>query len=368
MHGSRSTAGSSERSGWANAFACGFAVRRELRLRPLVDHALGLAYRALDPAGLHDAHFRRDADQTLDQVRELRARRVAVGAARARRALDQYRQLVENRRPRDLELVVRRERRVLEDQLLDLGRKHVDAADDQHVVRAARDLLDPPHRARSRRHEPRQIARAVANDRQRFFAERREYELALLAVGQHRAGLGVDDLGIEVVFPYGEAVLGLDAFLRDAGSNHFRESVDVDRVDVELLLDRAAHRRRPRLGAENADLERAGLGIDTLPLHLLGDGEHVRRRHHDDIRLEIDDQLHLPLGHAARHRDDRAAQLLRAVVRTQATGEESITVRDVDDIARASARGADRTRHHRRPDIDIVSRVAADSRLAAGPG
>ena len=78
MHGSRSTAGSSERSGWANAFACGFAVRRELRLRPLVDHALGLAYRALDPPALHDAHFRRDADQTLDQVRELRkARRLA---------------------------------------------------------------------------------------------------------------------------------------------------------------------------------------------------------------------------------------------------------------------------------------------------
>jgi hypothetical protein len=39
----------------------------------------------------------------------------------------------------------------------------------------------------------------------------------------------------------------------------------------------------PRLGAEDADLERAARGIDALPLHLLGDREHVRRRDHDDV-------------------------------------------------------------------------------------
>ena len=171
-----------------------------------------------------------------------------------------------------------------------------------------------------------------------------------------------------MIFPYRETVLGLDAFLRDAGSDHLRKAVDVDCVDVELLLDRAAHRRRPRLGAENADLERAGLGIDTLPLHLLGDGEHVRRRHHDDIRLEIDDQLHLPLGHAARHRDDGEDQSLRAVVRAEAAGEQAVAVAHVHQVTRHRAGRADAARHHGGPGVYVLLRVAHHRRLAGRAG
>ena len=50
------------------------------------------------------------------------------------------------------------------------------------------------------------------------------------------------------------------------------------------------------------------------------------------------DQLHLLLGLPARHRDDRAAELLRAVVRAEAAGEEAISVRDVHDVARRGRR------------------------------
>ena len=76
-------------------------------------------------------------------------------------------------------------------------------------------------------------------------------------------------------------------------------------------------------------------GIDALPLHLLGDGEHVRRRDHDDARLEVADQLHLLLGLAAGHRDHRAAEPLGAVVRAETAGEEPVAVRDVHDVAAA---------------------------------
>ena len=65
-------------------------------------------------------------------------------------ALDQHGQFVEIARSGDLELIMRCERRLLQDQLLDLRRKHVDAADNQHVIRAAGDLFNPPHRARRR--------------------------------------------------------------------------------------------------------------------------------------------------------------------------------------------------------------------------
>ena len=61
---------------------------------------------------------------------------------------------------------------------------------------------------------------------------------------------------------------------------------------------------------------------------------------------------------------DRAAELLRAVVRAEAAGEEAVAVRDVHDVAGAAAGGADRARHHGRPRVDVVARVADDGRLA----
>ena len=55
---------------------------------------------------------------------------------------------------------------VAEQHFLDLGREHVDAAQDDHVVGAAGDLLHAPHaRPRRARQQPRQVAGAVADDR-----------------------------------------------------------------------------------------------------------------------------------------------------------------------------------------------------------
>jgi hypothetical protein len=61
-----------------------------------------------------------------------------------------------------------------------------------------------------------------------------------------------------VVFPDHRAVLALDAFAGHARPHHFGQAVDVDRVDAGALLDLAAHGIGPRLGAEDADLQRAG--------------------------------------------------------------------------------------------------------------
>ena len=66
--------------------------------------------------------------------------------------------------------------------------------------------------------------------------------------------------------------------------------------------------------------------VDALGLHLVEDRQEVRRGHHDDPRLEVHDQLHLPLGHAAADRDDRAAQPLGAVVRAEPAGEQPVAV------------------------------------------
>ena len=253
---------------------------------------------------------------------------------------------------------------MLEDELLDLRRKDVDAADDEHVVRAAGNLFHAPHSARSRRQEPREVARAVADDRQRFLCERGENQLAFFALRQQCAALRVDDLRVEVVLPDGEAVFRLDAFLRDTRADHLRETVEVDRIDGKALLDRAAHLVGPGLGTEDAQAQRRAARIDALAVHLVGDCQHVARRHHDDVGLEIGDQLHLALGHAAAEGNDGEPEPLGAVMGAEAAGEKPVAVGDMHLIPGPRARGADGARHEMRPAVDIARRVADDGGFA----
>ena len=164
------------------------------------------------------------------------------------------------------------------------------------------------------------------------------------------------------------AVLGLDAFAGDARADHFREAVDVDRVHVEALLDLGPHRVGPRLGAEDADLQAAVARIEALPAELVEDGEHVGGRHHHDLGLEVVDELHLPLRHAAGDGNDRAAEPLRAVMRAEAAGEQAVAVGDMDLHARPAAGGANRSRHHVRPHVDVGLGVGDHGRLAGRAG
>ena len=108
------------------------------------------------------------------------------------------------------------------------------------------------------------------------------------------------------------------------------------------------------------------LGSRPCRLNSSENRQHVARRHRDDIRLEIVDQLHLPLGHAAGDRNHRAAELFGAVMHAESAGEQAIAIGIVNDHSRAAAGGADRARHHVRPDIDIALRVTHHDRLARG--
>ena len=113
--------------------------------------------------------------------------------------------------------------------------------------------------------------------------------------------------------------------------------------------------------------QRAGARVDALLLELVDDGEHVGRRHHDHARPEVLDQLHLARGHAAGDRDDRAAELLRAVVRAEPAGEQPVAVGVVQLVPRAAAGGADRAGHDGGPGVDVALGVADDGRPAGRP-
>ena len=102
-----------------------------------------------------------------------------------------------------------------------------------------------------------------------------------------------------MVFPDMQSILCLYALIAHTWAHDFGQTVDVDRVHVECALDLLAHGKGPRLGAEDAHLERRLAWIKALLAELIKDGEHVARGHHNDVRLEVADQLHLSLGHAA---------------------------------------------------------------------
>src|SRR5207245_9608757 len=116
-------------------------------------------------------------------------------------------------------------------------------------------------------------------------------------------------------------------------------AIDVDGVDADPPLALAAHALGPGLGAEDADAHGSRARIDALPLELVGDGQHVGRRHQHDARAKLTAQLDLPLAEAARHGHHRAAELLRTVVRAQPTGEQTIATSIVDDVSRTGAAG-----------------------------
>ena len=142
--------------------------------------------------------------------------------------------------------------------------KDVDAAQDDHVVGPPGDLLHPAHGAGGAGQQAGKVAGAVADDREGLLGQRGENQLAPRAFGQRRAGIGIDDLGVEVILPDVQPVLGLHAFHRHARTDHLREAVDVDRMHVESRLDLLPHGIGPGFRAEDADLERRAARVDAL--------------------------------------------------------------------------------------------------------
>src|SRR6185312_1565579 len=182
----------------------------------------------------------------------------------------------------------------------------------------------------------REIAGPVAEQRQRLLRQRREHELAELALLDGRAGRGIDGLDEEVILVHVRAALLL-ALERDARAEDLREAVDVERSDSECPFDLRAEGLRPGLGPVDPRAQTEPAAV----LDVVGDGQRVARGAAENLGAEVLEQLNLPGGVASRGRDDRAAETLGAVVQPQAAGEEAVAVGDVDDRSLFAARGGD---------------------------
>ena len=161
-------------------------------LPPVIDHALDLALGARQGVGFDEADLRREADDRLDGVEDALAQILEVADVVGevlRRDLHLHLQRVERAGGRHDDLVVREDLRHLQQARLDLRREEVHAVDDDHVVAARVDARDAAHGAAAgagRRLDAREVARAVADHRAAGAVERREDELARLAVGKRQ--------------------------------------------------------------------------------------------------------------------------------------------------------------------------------------
>ena len=209
-----------------------------------------------------------------------------------------------------------------------------------------------------------QVACAITNDREGFLGEGGEDKLPHFAVGQNLARDRVDHLGIEVVLPDVQAVLGLHTFIRDTRAHHFRQTVDIDSVHVERLFDLGTHGVGPGFGPENPHVQRTLAWVAPLFAVFVENRERVRRRDHNRGRAEIFDQLHLAGGHAAGDRHNGATQLFRAVMCTETPSKEAIAVSHMHDISAACPRGSHGAGDHSGPSVYVLGGVADDRGLA----
>src|SRR5690606_9913111 len=151
--------------------------------RAIVHHAFRLAIGPGDRIRIADLDPARDPDDRLDVVRQIPGRLCpGVLGTVARGAFDVNDHVVHPARTAQFDLEMRRETPAFQDLLLDLGRKDIDAAQDDHVVGPAGDLLDPAHRPGGAGQQPGQVAGAITHHRQALFGQRGEYEFAHLAV------------------------------------------------------------------------------------------------------------------------------------------------------------------------------------------
>ena len=148
----------------------------------------------------------------------------------------------------------------------DLAREYVYTADDHHVVASAHRLAHLNKSSAAGAFfalENADIACSVAEKREGFLVKSGEYKLALAALGEHLACVGIDDLGIEVVLVDVHSALLL-TLKRNAGAACFCETVDIIRLDSEALFDALTHFLCPGLRSEDTCLELVVLRLVAL--------------------------------------------------------------------------------------------------------
>ena len=225
-----------------------------------VDDAFCLAGGTFDGSGLDERDFRVQADDLLDVAADFRAKLFeSFDGVFEHGRLDFHLdfQFVHRLRAGDDQLVVRFDAFDGEQNAFDLRREEVNAADDEHVIAAAANLLHADERTAAGAlliNEAGDVMCAVAEERHAFLRDGGQRQFAFFSGRQDFACVGIENFWIVVIFEDVETVVGF-AVHGDAWAHDFGKAEHVMRFDTGLLLDEIAHAFRPRLRAENAEAE-----------------------------------------------------------------------------------------------------------------
>ena len=163
------------------------------------------ALAALDGLGLDELDVHGDLQVALELGGQTLLERFELADLVERElghGLDTQLDVVERASRGEDDLVLRGDLWEAGEHLLDLGREHVHAAQDEHVVGTADDAVDLAMRTAAGAglgDDAGDVAGAVAHERAALARERGEHQFAVFAIRHRLQGVGVDDLGEEVV-------------------------------------------------------------------------------------------------------------------------------------------------------------------------
>ena len=214
--------------------------------------------------------------------------------------------------------------------------------------------------------DPGEVPGPVADQGRGSPGQRGQHQLSPLAVGQHPAGLGVDDLEEEVVLPEVHAVL-LGALEGDPGPAHLREAVGVVDLDAPDLLDAPPRFLGVRLGADEGGAQGQVLpGVDRRLGEERGEAQRVAGEDVHDRGAELLHEPQLPLAVARADGDRERPEPLGAVVQADAAREQAVAHHVLEHVGLPHAGHVHGPGREVGPPFDIGPCVVDDRGVAGG--
>ena len=158
-----------------------------------------------------------------------------------------------------------------------------------------------------------------------------------------------------------------DTFSADTRPHDFRQTIAIDCLDTETLVEFRAHRLTPGLGSEEADLQLPRTDIVAVPISLFGNVECIGGCRAQETGAEVPEQCDLTAGGTPGDRHHRTSEALGTIVGPEATSEQAITQGIVHEIAGTGAGTDHGPGHETTPQIQILHGVADYRRPAGAP-
>jgi hypothetical protein len=255
--------------------------------------------------------------------------------------------------------------------LLDLRREEIHAAEADKVIGPAEDprhTKECPAAGTRLRIQRCNIARAVANQREALFCDCREHQFAFGADADGFERLGVDDFEEEMVFVDVESLAEV-TFACDAGVHYLGEAVSIGGGDVQAFFQLLTQLVGPAFAAKEAVAQVQRFGVHAQFLQAGGDIDRVARRGNEGCRLEVTHYHNLLFNAGGKRRgNDGGADLLGPLLEAEAACEEVIIEGNLDDIVLGDACGGEKPCSAFGPVAEVVAREADDDGLARCAG